>query len=278
MTEPALGEWWRGIPAVTVTVHCGDDKHRLTWRDGELLADDHDVTGERALAALGGTLPYCVAVLDAWNDAGADPYLVSTWGGQSVSSVLWSELGRRPRSGGNRNWLDLQQRRIVLRTLPEELYDRLALGIVAALSRGERHPGLGGLRRWQPGDLNGPVSARAVPLLHDSIASWRRRSEPSTPPIIECRIAEPDEGASVDGRVERRGGWVEAAVGPDWLVEVWGRGVALVDGCFVLAAHAGEPVEAVAVRWEHAASGALEPVTGSALLEPGAKGWRLHWT
>ena len=64
-------------------------------------------------------------------------------------------------------------------------------------------------------------------------------------------------------------------------MEVWGRGVALVEGCFVLAAApgapAGGPIEAIAVRWARVAAGGLEPVTGPAVLASGSKGWRLHW-
>jgi len=246
-----------------------------------LAVEDHHVMEERTLEALGGTLPYCVRVLDAWQRAGPDPYLVSTWNAQPISSALWSMTVPRPQSKGNQEWIELQDRRTVLKTLPAELYDRLALGIVAALCMDERHPTLGGLRRWTPADLGATVSTRAVPLIHDSIASWRGLAEPCTAPVVECRIAEPDEGGSIEGRVERRGGWVEAALGPGWLVEVWGRGLALVEGCFVLAAAMGpaahDPVQAVAVRWERVAAGGLEPMTGPAVLAAGSKGWRLHW-
>ena len=290
MQEEGIGAWWHGIPSVTVTIECGEATHRLTWQRGELVVEDHDTTAERALAAMGGTLPDCIAVLDAWLQAGADPYLVSVWDGQPISAVMPTGptgtftpfIVPSRRSVATTDWLELQQRRSLLRKVPAELYDRLALGVVAALCAGQRHAGLGGLRQWSPIDLGPPVSARAIPLLHKSVASWRGPADSWTAPVVQCHIADPDEGASVDGLVERRGGWVEAALGPGWLVEVWGRGVALVDGCFVLAATAGAgeegPVDAVAVRWERIAAGGLEPITGSATLTPGAKGWRLHWS
>ncbi|MGH9165471.1 MAG: hypothetical protein ACRDZW_08180, partial [Acidimicrobiales bacterium] len=73
-----------------------------------------------------------------------------------------------------------------------------------------------------------------------------------------------------------------------WLVEVWARGLAVVDGGLVLAvereASTGDPRLAVqAVRWDPVPDpgrpGRFGPVTATAVVEPGAErqGPRLVW-
>jgi hypothetical protein len=290
MSEFEVGDWWWGIPDVSVTVACGGAEHALLWREGALVAPDHDLSAERALVAMGGQAPYCVEVLDAWQHAGPDPYLLSVWDGQPVRSTvtLWSStaVGAMPfvvpaSSRGNAEWIDLQRRRSLLQTVPSDLYDRLALAVAAALCAGERHSNLGGLKRWAPADLLPAISTRAVPLVHRSIGSWRGATDAWKPPIVECEIAGRDDGPTVEGLVERRGGWVTVVLDPSWLVEVWGRGLALVEGCFVMSAaraHHDAFVDSVVVRWERVAAGGLEPVTAAAVLTASPGGWALRWT
>jgi hypothetical protein len=59
--------WWAGFPPAEARIRCGTGEHRLHWAGGRLSATDHDdAEGELVLAALGGDMPECVAMLEAW--------------------------------------------------------------------------------------------------------------------------------------------------------------------------------------------------------------------
>jgi hypothetical protein len=59
--------WWAAFPDLETTVQCDGAGHRLRWARGELIAANHpDTESEIAFAALGGALPECVAVAEAW--------------------------------------------------------------------------------------------------------------------------------------------------------------------------------------------------------------------
>ena len=60
--------WFDGLPAVSAEVACGDETHRITWRRGKLILEDHDLLAERSLTALGSPPPVCVEILDAWRE------------------------------------------------------------------------------------------------------------------------------------------------------------------------------------------------------------------
>src|SRR4051812_4393136 len=65
MSARARG-WPDDPPDVTAQIGCGGQRHRITWRRGKLVVEDHDVLAERSLTALGAELPLCVQILDAW--------------------------------------------------------------------------------------------------------------------------------------------------------------------------------------------------------------------
>src|SRR5690606_31043810 len=54
---------------VVAEVDCGGARHRVTWRWGRFVLDDHDLGAEAVLEALGGEPAGCTAVLDAWRAA-----------------------------------------------------------------------------------------------------------------------------------------------------------------------------------------------------------------
>jgi len=64
--NPASRRWYDGLPAVTAEIACGGEGHRITWRHGKLVLEDHDVLAEQSLTALGAKPPTCVEVLKAW--------------------------------------------------------------------------------------------------------------------------------------------------------------------------------------------------------------------
>jgi hypothetical protein len=62
-----MSDWWVGIAPAELTVPCGDERHRLRWEHGRLVACDHgDADDELALAALGGEQLRCIELARAW--------------------------------------------------------------------------------------------------------------------------------------------------------------------------------------------------------------------
>ena len=71
---------------------------------------------------------------------------------------------------------------------------------------------------------------------------------------VECWIAGTSEAATLCGLMDEAGGWAAACLPLRWLVDVWARGIALVDGCFVLDVRSTDAAQTrlsvTAARWE----------------------------
>lgn len=61
--------WSWGARAVVAEVDCQGERHRVRWRWGRLVLEDHDLGAEAVLEALGGEPAGCSAVLTAWRAA-----------------------------------------------------------------------------------------------------------------------------------------------------------------------------------------------------------------
>jgi hypothetical protein len=70
------------------------------------------------------------------------------------------------------------------------------------------------------------------------------------PLVVE--VATRRERPAISGRLLGRDSWCRLRLGADWLVEVWGRGIAVVDGHLVVAVEDdhGPDLAALVVRWE----------------------------
>jgi hypothetical protein len=169
-------------------------------------------------------------------------------------------------------------RRSLLSALPEEL--RLRLGL-SAIVRAERHLGD---RAWvftRAADLESALAGRARPAFQECMRAWRGRLTHQRL-MVECWVARPGEPAAVCGLMDDAGAWAGLRLPPRWLVDVWARGVAVVDGCFVLAVHAAEAsgrrLSVTALRWERRLPAGSTPVLEPAVavrLDDGA--WCLRW-
>ena len=70
MSTASRRRWWDGQAPVVATVDCQGARHRIIWRRGRLVLEDHNLAGERVLEALGGEPSVCLTILDAWRHAG----------------------------------------------------------------------------------------------------------------------------------------------------------------------------------------------------------------
>jgi hypothetical protein len=111
--------------------------------------------------------------------------------------------------------------------------------------------------------------------------AWRGRLSRHHFLAVESWIAAPAEAPTVCGLMDDAGGWAAASLPLLWLVDVWSRGVAVVDGCFVLEVHAedetGDRLSVTAARWERRLPTGSTPVVEAAVVVRTDGGWRLRW-
>ena len=287
--------WGDSFDPVVVRVRCGDAVHRVTWRRGKLVLEDHDLTAERSLAVLGGADCPCMAILRSWSGDDADWAQLldrvraiegpTDPGGGRTVAVLPSEADFRRTIvlPGNLDpslvaHLRAQEREMyrqaVLYALPPALRQRFLLGAVMRAGR-----------RWEriPPDVRVDaervVTRRVRHAVSAGMRSWRRL-EPRLRPFVEVTLVPPSGKRSLSGWIDHAGASAAVALPVSWLTTVWARGAALVDGCFVLEAVDGrDGVEADVVRWERVTSAASEPITVPARLCRERSGqWHVRWS
>lgn len=300
--------WWTAVDPTTVEVTCGDQRHRISWRRGKLVLDDHDLAAEESFAALGGEPALCLEVLRAWRSAVDDREVLWFWDTPRIGdpdmakmlasvraqqqhllaghrAMVASPTGRRAVPAGAipkeildrmRTQLAAEQRRSLLSALPEDLRMRLGL---AAIVRAERRQGD---RFWfssRAPDIQTALTARVAPAIETSMRAWRGRLAGHHLVTVESWIAAPGEEATVCGLMDDAGGWAAASMPIRWLVDVWARGIAVVDGCFVLevASDTGDHLGVTATRWERRLPTGSTPVVEPAVLHRIDGGWRLRW-
>ncbi len=128
-------------------------------------------------------------------------------------------------------------------------------------------------------DIQTALTARVAPAVEASMRAWRGRLAGHHTVTVESWIAATGEAADVCGLMDDLGGWAAACLPVRWLVDVWARGVAVVDGCFVLDVHAGggEQLAVTAARWERRLPAGSTPVVEPAVVHRVDGGWRLRW-
>jgi hypothetical protein len=253
------------------------------WSEGVLRVPGHqDAEAERTLAALGGDVPECIRIREAWETWSGDPALITLGrrpgeaalgfaadDGLPVAAALHTPpLRRRPPEPVRREAL------VELLSLPLALVDRLVLTSMAAAAEAwtdeafrERH----GLR------LGASLAARARPSFE---RLGRSLAAPGEDVVVHIAPAPP--GLPVDVRAARtaRGVEVTATLPLAWLASVWGAGLSEPDGHVVVAlrgeAAGGYEVDVVAFaadgagRWrgEVAPAVVVRGPTGDWRVEP----------
>ncbi|MGH9154778.1 MAG: hypothetical protein ACRD1K_02740 [Acidimicrobiales bacterium] len=235
------------------------------------------------MAALGGTPIPCLAILAAWRVAGRCPEdFLADLRPLAVESPP-PEVCEAPDWLAGAQWVparsglapeDVQRvqaqwARRLLVSLPPPLLGRLALGSVLALER-----------RWEDhlsrvrsmGRLE--LLPRARCAVVDTMMAWWGDG-PFPPADVDCRMIGRDEKRSLVGRIDRARGQATVELPLSWLVEVWARGLAVVEGGVVLDV-AGDRAEVV--RWQRTTPFAAEAVADRARLRRDDRGeWHLGW-
>ncbi|MDP9403456.1 MAG: hypothetical protein M3P85_08995 [Actinomycetota bacterium] len=247
--------WCDHIKPATALVACGGSEHRVTWRKGKVVLEDHDLASERAMLAFGGELPACLKVLQLWRNL--------------HSSAMSIELFRQVQAS-------LGPAAALL--APGELAARNQLGLMLTWERAWKH------WSWLSEHgrlLHDHIRPEVLVLLREHLKFWmaERGCRRISSAVLEVPRGAP---ASLQGQMDTVGVRATASVGGTWVVQVWGRGMALVDGGFVLEVLGHDEHGAAAIvraaRWDEAEPGVFRPVAAPARVRRDSAGaWRLTW-
>lgn len=228
----------------------------MSWRRGKLVLLDHDLTAERTMLVFGGELCTCMRVLEMWKEQFAMPPELFT----TMSSWL----------GPNAHLAPAEFK------LPRDL------GMVLSWERAWRATAW--LHRKQPRLLEAALRDRAVAPLREHLAANKAACGVRMVSQATVNVVTGDTTPFLEGKVEGIGIRATAHIRGSWVVEVWGRGMAVVDGAFVLeAAYLGPAGQAAAfrvraVRWEKRGERSWSPVAADAVVTRDDSGhWRLRW-
>ena len=310
--NPASRRWYYRR-TVTAEIDCDGARHRIAWRRGKLVLEDHDVLAERSLRALGAKPPMCLELLDAWRarrdsellpglllgDRTVSPqelalrrerhdaemesaqrmpervraYVASQPGRAAMVSVVERQAVER---------LELQRRMWVdtlMAVLPLELRRALALSAVVHIERRWHDDEY---RRRHARHIEPVLTAVATPVFELSARRWRRNLELHRRLAARTRLLSPGEEPTCAVWADRRRIHAALALPLSWFTEVWGRGIALVDGCFVMGvvdgATDGKELRVHAIRPEREDWATARALESPALVtRRGGGPWRLRW-
>jgi hypothetical protein len=245
--------WYDAIAPATAVVDCGGEPHRVTWRRGKLVLEAHDLTAERTMLVFGGELCTCMRVLEMWVEQFRMP------------PDLFVKL---------RTWLGPNAH-----LAPAEFALPRELAMVLGWDRAWRRTSW--LNEKQHRLLDEELRGHALAPLRAHLAAWKTRTGARV--ISACRVAvvASDDPPTLAGTIDRVSVKGVAHLKGRWVVDVWPRGVAVVDDAFVLelvAAPSDDKLVVRAARWEERPGVGFVPVDGLARLtsEPEG-GWKLAW-
>lgn len=252
---PRKPRWYDAIPPATALVDCGGQHHRVTWRWGKLVLEDHDLTAERTMLAFGGEMCPCMRVLEMWVEQFRMPV----------------ELAEHmPKWLGEHAFL-----------APPEFDLARSMAMFVSWER------LWKFTSWLPSKqatlLSAEIKARALPPLREYLNAWKARTGARVVAACQAVLLPSNQPSTIDGTTDRVAMRAVAHLHARWLVDIWPRDLAVVDDAFVLdlaEAVSADDLHVRAVRWESKGPGRWATVAARAWLhrEPGAgQPWHLTW-
>jgi hypothetical protein len=245
--------WQMGVSPAAALVQCGGETHRVRWGRGKLVLEDHDLSAERALVALGAERCPCLELLGSWQEAfGGDRRLVLSGGVPKRRPTGLPQGLDRPATVARlvqqtRRWARLAEepggaRETLFRRLLEEFKGAVAASLLPSRQR------------------------RAVQRIDVKV----RPLEPRADPTLEIEV----------GRGQVR---IVAELSVSWLVQVWAWGLATVEGALALevvdATMDGRRLATTLLRWEAEGAPGVSPTVATAWVErvdvEDESGWRI---
>jgi hypothetical protein len=284
--------WYRGRSRLSFELDVGSGSHRVSWTRGRLVLHDHDLESERVLRALGGEPCQCLLLLDACRDPGP---AFPTRGWRRVTGPMTalppvsattpmglSALVQNPQLGA----LPVPRRSVAHgairrghlgHLIPEAMIEVLIAAWEVRRERAGRQPP----RAAGPAGAEARLQAAVAPACEEAMRRARRDLRPYAGFTIECWKQAPGDDPLLQGSLDHTGGALALTLPVSWLNRVWSRGLAVVDGHFVLAVDQPAPaaeLEAQVVRWERRLAGRSTPSAVTCALRRGPRGeWRLTW-
>jgi hypothetical protein len=269
--------WFDDLGDATQHLALDDDVvHRITWRRGKLILEDHDVEAELALVALGGERCSCLDIADLFASppplhdlvkAGptrrpATGYRASAFPPQG-SRAFQNAMRHIPAAVVSRMQHDREQqakrirRQHVLQSVDGDLRRRLlAASSVAATRRGvDGYPD-----DWI--GVNQFYGSELGPAVEWSLRGARRNLPVSTKVDFHLQLLEDEAEPSVDGVVSRGGGSIHVRIQPRWIADVWAHDLTLVDDSPVVAVKERTTVDSAwvkAIAWSRTRFELTEP-------------------
>lgn len=247
---PTPDRWYQHVRAATALVPCQDEEHRVTWRWGKLKLEDHDLGSERAMLVLGAEPCPCLRALQLWGD----------------------QFGMRPEQFGE------MRRRLGsdARLLPQEFDIPREASMALSLERAWRQSRYFG----KQGELlQRQLRERAVPVIRAHLTAEKQRIGSRMIRSVQLRHVPAGQPPEMQGLMDSVSVSATVTLSSDWLVNVWSRGLGVVDGAFVLEVvgpgSAPRSAAVRAVRWRQTRRGAAEPAVVASVVVPAGDGWRL---
>lgn len=249
-------KWYHPFPEATAVIDCGGEPHRVTWRRGKIVLEAHDLASERAMVVFGGEVCPCMRVLDMWVSQFRMP----------------PEHFLRMQS-----WLSGPNAFLA----PAEFALLRHLSMVLTWER--RWRASFHLDKKEAELLGNELQEKALPHLRAHLNLWKARTGSRVVSGCQVGLVPSNRPVTLDGITDGVAMRLKAQLHPTWVVDVWARGVATVDGAFVLrltGAVSVDDLRVVAGRWEPTGTGTWATVTAPARLSrpPGTPGaWALDW-
>lgn len=296
--------WCDDLPAVTAQIDCGGGQHRITWRRGKLVLEDHDLLAERSLLALGSDAPPCVEVLHAWRrvrdatmlrtclfrEGTMPPAELAVWRAFYEAETDRLERAIFPVGGvaqaphAGRAALRARNLRMwdttLIEALSPGLRTALALSIIVGIARHWHDDEY----RFRHGHrVESALATIANRLLEESARRWRCNVRPHAIFTIDTQALAPWERPRCAGSVGTGRAVASLSLPVSWLLDVWARDAqdeAAVDERDAARRPRDDTtLHVVAVRWARDARHGSQMVAAPALLRRGADGgWSLRWT
>ena len=252
---PRRSRWYDALPEATATVDCGGEAHRVTWRRGKLVLEDHDLTAERTMLVFGGELCPCMRVLEMWVEQFRMP------------PDLFVQL---------RSWLGPNAD---LAPLEFDLHRRL--GMIMSWDRAWRATFHFRVKQGQL--LDDELKDKALRPLRDHLNAWKPKTGARVISGCQVGIVPATDPAIVEGTTDGVAMRARASLHGRWLIDVWPRGIAVVEDAFVVDLDEAPTIDDLrvrAVRWEPNGGGTWTTVVAPARVrrDPGAQdAWHLTW-
>lgn len=233
-----------GSSIAPATIDCAGQRHQLSVDSaGDLTAHDHDADGELVLHTLGGGLPDCLAYVRVWRQSFNDAYL-----------LFWAEherLGEPARRHLRRQWIDNYWDGWPTEPVPAAVLFAQAWQDALGVAVARRSAAAG----TQHAAVARAVQVRLRTAFVRSLAGVTAHRKPDA--LVPLTVAVAAGAPAVDGRLAPSASWAHVRVDPSWLWDIWGGGLAVVDGRLVVG---GDDTALSVLEWQAGGGAHHHPV------------------